>query len=53
MVPDEVDCTLLSEYLGIKVNTPMRGKLKNLLDLARENAKEVLMEEEETLKKLR
>ena len=51
LVPDEVDCTLLSEYLGIKVNTPMRGKLKNLLDLARENAKEVLMEEEETLKK--
>lgn len=51
LVPDEVDCTLLSEYFGIKVNTPMRGKLKNLLDLARENAKEVLMEEEETLKK--
>lgn len=51
LVPEEIDSNLLSEYLGIKVNTPQRGKLKNLLDLARENAKEVLMEEEETLKK--
>ena len=51
LVPETVDSELLSKYLNIKVSTPMRGKLKNLLDLARENAKEVLMEEEETLKK--
>ena len=51
LVPETIDSNLLSEYLNIKVNTPQRGKLKKLLDLARENAKEVLMEEEETLKK--
>ena len=51
LVPETVDSELLSKYLNIKVSTPMRGKLKNLLDLASENAKEVLMEEEETLKK--
>ena len=51
LVPEVIDSELLGKYLNIKVSTPMRGKLKNLLDLARENAKEVLMEEEETLKK--
>lgn len=51
LVPEEVDASLLSNYLNIKVHTPYRGKLKNLLDLARENAKEYLLEEEETLKK--
>ena len=51
LVPETVDSELLGKYLNIKVSTPMRGKLKNLLDLASENAKEVLMEEEETLKK--
>lgn len=51
LVPDDIDNKLLSEYLNIKVITPMRGKLKNLLDLARENAKELLAEEEEKLKK--
>lgn len=51
LVPEIVDSTLLSNYLSIKVHTPYRGKLKKLLDLAAENAKERLMEEEETLKK--
>lgn len=51
LVPTEIDSVLLSEYLNIKVHTPLRGKLKNLLDLAGENAKENLMEQEETLKK--
>ena len=51
LVPEEIDAELLSEYLKIKVVTPQRGKLKNLLDLARENAKEVLAEQEEVLKK--
>ena len=51
LVPEEIDAGLLSEYLKIKVVTPQRGKLKNLLDLARENAKEVLAEQEEVLKK--
>lgn len=51
LVPDSMDSSLLSEYLQIKVHTPYRGKLKKLLDLAEENAKENLMEQEETLKK--
>ncbi len=51
LVPDEIDSKLLSEYLNIKVNVPKKGKLKNLLDLARDNAREVLLSEEELLKK--
>ena len=51
LVPLGIDTNLLSDYLKIRVITPQRGKLKKLLDLARENAKEVLIEEEETLKK--
>lgn len=51
LVPDDIDDKLLSDYLKIKVSIPRRGKFKNLLDLAKENAKEILMEEEETLKK--
>ncbi len=51
LVPESIDSTLLSDYLHIKVHTPFRGKLKNLLDLAKENAKENLLEQEETLKK--
>lgn len=47
---DELDSNLLSDYFNIKVFNPKRGKLKNLLDLARENAKEHLNEQEETLK---
>lgn len=51
LVPDEIDSKLLSEYLNIKVDIPKKGKLKNLLDLARDNAREVLLSEEELLKK--
>lgn len=51
LVPEIINTKLLSDYLKIKVHTPFRGKLKNLLDLALENAKENLMEQEETLKK--
>lgn len=51
LVPDEIDSKLLSEYLNIKVIIPKKGKLKNLLDLARDNAREVLLSEEELLKK--
>ena len=51
LVPLGIDTNLLSDYLRIRVITPQRGKLKKLLDLARENAKEVLIGAEETLKK--
>ena len=50
-VPLELDENLLSDYFQIKVIKPVRGKLKNLLDLALENAKEQIDLQEETLKK--
>ncbi len=51
LIPKDIDQELLSEYFNIKVHTPIRGKLKKLLDLARENAKEKLDLEEATVKK--
>lgn len=51
LIPKEIDQELLSEYFDIKVHTPVRGKLKKLLDLAKENAKEKLDLEEATVKK--
>lgn len=45
LVPDVVDSSLLSEYLKVKVNTPKRGDLKKLLDLASSNANILLKEE--------
>lgn len=50
-IPEELDEKLITEYFNIKVIKPQKGKLKNLVDLARENAKEHLMAEEEMLKK--
>lgn len=51
LVPKEVDKELLAEYFGIKVLCPQKGKLKSLLDLGYENAKEQLELQEETLKR--
>ncbi|MBQ3307234.1 MAG: excinuclease ABC subunit UvrC [Bacilli bacterium] len=51
LVPEEFDSDLLKEYFEIKVNKPQKGKLKKLMDLAEENAKEQLDLESETLKK--
>lgn len=50
-IPQELDEELLSNYFSIKVVKPQKGKLKKLVDLARENAKEHLEEQEETLHK--
>ena len=50
-VPGEIDQALLSDYFGIKVYSPQKGKLKSLLDLCYENAKEQMELQEETLKK--
>ena len=50
-IKEEIDKSLLEDYLKIKVLTPYRGKLKSLLDLAGENAKEKLNSEEELVKK--
>lgn len=51
VVPLEANSSLLEEYLDIKVLTPKKGDIKKLLDLACENAKVALTEEEELLKK--
>lgn len=51
LVPEDIDCKLLEEYLKVKVTSPKKGKLKKLLDLAKDNAKDVLEAEEEMLKK--
>ena len=51
LVPDDIDGKLLEEYLKVKVTSPKKGKLKKLLDLAKDNAKDVLEAEEEMLKK--
>lgn len=51
LIPEELDKKLLSEYLQIKTSSPQRGKLKSLLDLAKENAMEALQEAQETLNK--
>ncbi len=50
LVPQEIDETLLEEYFKVKVSKPQKGKLKNLLDLAKENAKEQIELQGETLK---
>lgn len=51
LVPEDIDGKLLEEYLKVKVTSPKKGKLKKLLDLAKDNAKDVLEAEEEMLKK--
>ena len=50
-MPEELNAELISNYLNFKTYTPQKGKLKKLLDLAKENAKEQLDLQEETLKK--
>lgn len=50
IVPGNIDRELLSDYLKIKVNSPSRGDVKRLIDLACENAKIVLDEKLETIK---
>ena len=51
LIPEELDEELLSNYFSIKVSKPMRGKLKSLMDLAKENAREQMELKEETLKR--
>ena len=50
LVPQEIDEALLEEYFKVKVSKPQKGKLKNLLDLAKEIAKEQIELQGETLK---
>ena len=51
VVPEDIDENLLKDYFNIKVTVPKKGKLKKLVDLARENAKEQMGLEKETLKR--
>lgn len=51
VIPTELDEGLLKDYFQIKVSAPQKGKLKKLIDLAKENAKEQMDLERETLKK--
>ena len=51
MVSDDLDSSILSQYLNTKVNSPKKGDLKNLLNLSISNAKMVLDEKISTLKK--
>lgn len=51
VIPEDLDEALLSNYFNIKVTKPQKGKLKNLVNLARENAKEQMELEKETLKR--
>lgn len=51
IVPKELNIDILQAYLNVKVTTPKRGKIKKLLDMASDNAKAILNEKEELLKK--
>ena len=50
IVPSNINKELLSEYLNVKVNSPSRGDIKKLIDLACDNAKILLEEKYETIK---
>ena len=51
IIPSTVNKEILSEYLKIKVNSPSRGDIKKLIDLACDNAKILLEEKYENIKK--
>ena len=48
-LPIDIDSKLLGEYFNIKVNQPSKGKIKKLIDLARDNAKEQYLLQIETI----
>lgn len=50
-IPEDIDQNLLTQYFNIKVNVPQKGRFKKLIDLAKENAKEHLREQEKTREK--
>lgn len=51
VVPNDINASLLQEYLKVKVNSPSRGDIKKLILLAEDNCKIALHEKEETLNK--
>jgi len=50
-IPQELNDKLLAEYFNVKVFKPQKGKMKELMNLALDNAKEQMELQEETLKK--
>lgn len=50
VVPEIIEKEMLSEYLQVKVNSPSRGDIKKLIDLASDNARILLEEKYETIK---
>ena len=50
-IPNDLDEELISSYFNIKVFKPQKGKMKELMNLALDNAKEQMDLQEETLKK--
>lgn len=50
-VPQDLNEELLSDYFKVKVFKPQKGKMKELMNLALDNAKEQMELQEETLKK--
>ena len=50
-IPMELDEQLIEEYFQVKTQKPQKGKMKELMNLALDNAKEQLDLQEETLKK--
>ena len=51
VLSSELNSDILKDYLNINIVCPKRGKLKKLLDLANSNAKILLKEKFDTLKK--
>lgn len=51
VLSEELNTTLLKDYLNINIVSPKKGKIKKLLDLATSNAKILLDEKYETLKR--
>ena len=47
LVPNIVDCELLSDYFKVKVIVPLKGVKKKLVDMASDNAKKQLEDEYE------
>ena len=50
-IPNDLDEELIASYFNIKVYKPQKGKMKELMNLALDNAKEQMDLQEETLKK--
>ena len=51
LIPENLDNELLSEYLNVKVITPLKGTKRKLLEMARENAKIKIEDKFELIKR--